>query len=195
MLSEAQTSTSSSLRRPPLCPDHPLFKDVGKVTASYRGTPLPPTLRPSSNDPLAQGLRRLSRHTGTGLPAPSAKALAYYEDNNLFAAELNVRTRGRRAARTATTATNVELTWPGAGWYGSGAGDQFVPSVVPNGDPKWQVQRGCRCRCYSPGAPGFAHASAPRRDGGWKAEEGNDVPRVLRNAVRYAMATQRKRGA
>jgi hypothetical protein len=32
-----------------------------------------------------------SRHTGTGLPAPSAKALAYYEDGNLFAAELNVR--------------------------------------------------------------------------------------------------------
>jgi hypothetical protein len=43
------------------------------------------------------------------------------------------------------------------------------------------------------GARGFAHAHRTRRDGGWRAEEGNDVPRVLRNAVRYAMAT-RKRG-
>jgi hypothetical protein len=88
MLSEAQTSTSSSLRRPPLCPDHPLFKDVGKVTASYRGTPLPP---PCAHRRTLLKVNAGSRFTGTGLPAPSAKALAYYEDNNLFAAELNVR--------------------------------------------------------------------------------------------------------
>lgn len=118
MLSEAQTSMSSSLRQPPLCPDHPLFKDVGKVTASYRGT---------------------------GLPAPSAKALAYYEDNNLFAAELNV-----------------------------GAGLVLAINLFP---------------------PSCPTGTQSGRDGGWKAEEGNDVPRVLRNAVRYAMATQRKRGA
>lgn len=116
MLSEAQTSMPSSLRRPPLCPDHPLFKNVGNVTASYRGT---------------------------GLPAPSAKALAYYEDGNLFAAELNV-----------------------------GAGLVLAVNLFP---------------------PSCPEGTQGGRDGGWRAEEGNDVPRVLRNAVRYAMAT-RKRG-
>jgi hypothetical protein len=42
MVSHSQTSVPSSLRHPPLCSDHPLFKNVRNVTASYRGMSFSP---------------------------------------------------------------------------------------------------------------------------------------------------------